>query len=813
MANIKLFNNSTKAAESVPESQVDELIASGAYKFVTDKRIDVVDPTGKPYSIDASEVADAIAQRFRFDTKEMQAERKLAKEFGDRNLEAGLAGLARGATGGLSDVVATKTGIASSETLDRLKEHNPVLSPVSEGLGFVGSMFTPVGAGKAVTAAGSLAEKSLARTLASKGISSSKSLSHKMIDTASRAAAQGAVEGTFIGTGELLSENALGRAELNAENLMASAGYGALLSASGNLLFKGLEDSLTKVGQEVSKYGPRIQQQIASAEREALKEISLTPSQAARLQKQNVKAHDLKEFVLDVPRQGDEDFVSWYHRIGDETKTALGSVYQQSDDIAKQIGLTLDNVYQPQKYIDIVQRKIDDMAPYSRRAELQPLRDLRKNLEEGRFLPQKQLKDADGASNGMFDKDGTAGPFSSLKRVLDKVDEKAKWAKNAKNTDIEDVARQVRAEIRKDLNESLAKLAQDPSVAGTSIAKTLEDVPKLNRRAEIHAKLKDFVSKKEANESFENIFKMASFTNKLSDAIMTGASRLAGMDQPQLMKIRLLDKMEKAIAANRGRMESSITKFFDKSVKAGKIGRVVATKALTDLTFNPDPPKRKEKEDKYTAFNRISEELVKLTNPELQFSMLNDRFKTLHAVAPYTHSEITYKTINAADFLRSKLPANPAEGRTINPLVRKWKPSDVALAKFERYAHAVNDPLSVIDKFGEGIIDREGVEVLENVYPELYNEFKTEVIARVGQMTEQLPYSKRLELRNVLDISVDPSTEPQSVKMLQANLAPQQDTQAQQRPGTPSQIRARLELDPAAVASGTDKHLLSSELA
>jgi hypothetical protein len=155
---------------------------------------------------------------------------------GGEAISAGL-GAARGATLGLSDVLATKSGIMKPETLKAYQETNPKSSMAGEIGGAVGSALlapelSPVGligkAGKAVTG----------------GIESLDAL--KAIDQTTKVgkvlgavsdlgahAAGSAVEGAlYSGIGDTLNEYALGDPSLNGEKVLANFGHGAIIGGA-----------------------------------------------------------------------------------------------------------------------------------------------------------------------------------------------------------------------------------------------------------------------------------------------------------------------------------------------------------------------------------------------------------------------------------------------------------------------------------------------------------------------------------------------------------------------------------------------------
>lgn len=98
----------------------------------------------------------------------------------------------------------------------------------------------------------------------------------------------------------------------------------------------------------------------------------------------------------------------------------------------------------------------------------------------------------------------------------------------------------------------------------------------------------------------------------------------------------------------------------------------------------------------------------------------------------------------------------------------------------------------MIEQFADGQLNREGIETLKAVYPEMFQEFQTAVTIAVAQMETPPPYKVRIQLTNLLGISVDPTTEADAVLAFQANLGPTEDDIAQQG-ASPSRPKVNFE--------------------
>lgn len=242
----------------------------------------VVDRRGRVFEADTPDQAAALLEQrdpgtgaalFSLDTPEAAEERRLQREFGNREVVAGLAGAGRGATLGLSDLALTETGLVDPETLRQLQERNALAS----GLGELGGAVAPLlfsGGGSAVVRGGlegaalareasggagllrglmrgvtaptrlvtTAAEAAEAGTLARLGTATAPTLGRRMLGRAASMGAGGAVEGAAVGVQQSITESVLGDAPLTAEQVMANVGLSALLGGlSGGALGTGAE--------------------------------------------------------------------------------------------------------------------------------------------------------------------------------------------------------------------------------------------------------------------------------------------------------------------------------------------------------------------------------------------------------------------------------------------------------------------------------------------------------------------------------------------------------------------------------------------
>lgn len=178
--------------------------------------------------------------------EEFEALEKSAKaeaEKYDSPILAGVEGVARGVTFGLSDAaLASAGGPELAEDIRKRKEFNPAADLIGQGAGIIGSsLLGPVGLVGAVTKAGKIAEGVIAKALVD---TAAKSTAKKILSNATAKGLGATVEGAFYGAGHVISEASLGDPKVAAENALSTIGLSSLLSG-------GLVGSLNVAGPAI----------------------------------------------------------------------------------------------------------------------------------------------------------------------------------------------------------------------------------------------------------------------------------------------------------------------------------------------------------------------------------------------------------------------------------------------------------------------------------------------------------------------------------------------------------------------------------
>jgi hypothetical protein len=148
------------------------------------------------------------------------------------------------------------------------------------------------------------------------------------------------------------------------------------------------------------------------------------------------------------------------------------------------------------------------------------------------------------------------------------------------------------------------------------------------------------------------------------------------------------------------------------------------------------------------------------------------QIQAVHAVDPTTASAMAAAATRGAEFLANKMPRPNVRQSTLRPdLDKTQRVSDADMARFLRYATAVERPMSVIEAVARGDVTREGIETLRVVYPTLHRQLVRDVGKHVGQLKKTPPYSRLQQLSVILERPTHPSMEPQAMVSAQQSYA------------------------------------------
>lgn len=206
--------------------------------------IRLMSPQGVASDVPVDEVAQALDNGFRLEAPGEFTSRIDAQVVDERNagafntIKAGAAGLARGATMGLSDAVIAGVGTAGmTQGLRELRDTHPIVSGATELVGAVAPAFF----GETAGLGGAIARATPAGRVAGIGAQiAERGVGRGIVARAGFTTAAGAAEGGLAGGGNYISDVALEDKPLSAEAFVGAMGHGALWGgATGGALSLG----------------------------------------------------------------------------------------------------------------------------------------------------------------------------------------------------------------------------------------------------------------------------------------------------------------------------------------------------------------------------------------------------------------------------------------------------------------------------------------------------------------------------------------------------------------------------------------------
>lgn len=326
------------------------------------------------------------------------------------------------------------------------------------------------------------------------------------------------------------------------------------------------------------------------------------------------------------------------------------------------------------------------------------------------------------------------------------------------------------------IKESASRVTINPNMTSKEFIDTISDIKNRNE-------LKAF---KNRNPLMQELLYLAGMHYLLGPVgtVLTAGSRIVSNPALAIKALAIIESMvlkhKKGVA---GKIHSFITVASAKAKQAAdtahKVERMPTTSVgvniLQEVRFGPE--KDKTNQDRRTAFLKRSKEISELvSNPQVAIDRLAGTTQGLSTFAPGISEQLGLKAMQSLQFLYDKMPKNPNAG---TPFANKWVPSDSEISRWAKYVAAVENPMSVIESMSRGQLSKEGVEVLQNCYPELYEEVKAALIEKTAEI-EKMPYLHRTQLSLLFGTPFEPSMRPENLMILHAS----QNSEQQQTPAT-----------------------------
>lgn len=770
---VPLYDIENKSVVHMPFDDSEGLLKSGKYALPKDYKLPVVSPSGDVGTVDASEASKSLQAGFRVETLKEQKARMLQEEYGGPLgiTEAAAAGLVRGPTFGASDLALTKTGLVSPETLSNLEEANPGTSLAAEAAGiiapavFSGGFSVAAGVGlRGVAEAGLIAERFVAKQAVKAGLKNA--VAKSIVEKIAPKIAGSAVEGAFYGAGQLISEDALGKADLNAETLAGHVGAGMLIGGAFGGAFgtaAELAGPAGKVLQYVTspfqkKISQGLEQNVASA-----RLFGMTPVEFSKLQNRNPKvAAGMQDYLANKLEL----------HLGDTAESLMSKNEVMMDKAGKEIGASLETI--DQALASRPELKPTAEAVYGNIADkiendlLKPLR------EAGAPGSVKMINEVENYLNEIDNlrtskPDFQASDLQKLKKMEDKL---IKYNKVPGQWSIGDEMRFItRDSIRNEIDvlaQNLEHQGLVPDVAAqlkaanSNYAAASTFGPMLERRA-----------LKAGDKTF-------SFSGYMKDAALDVSRKLVVMGKIEGAKQAIGKVMQQTVNS----MGTQIPKI------SAKIVPVASALMSSELAKNFSKENPKKPSSQHEAYANVMQNLNKYQqNPQNFVDNINKQTSGIFNAAPKTAGELSRVAVSAMNFLSSKAPKSSASPGFLDAYKPIKMPSSIDMSKFERYLSAISKPASVMKNIQDGTVTRDEMDAFKTVYPSMFHELQNQLVQKLPEMAQNMPYNRRIQLGMLFGVAADQSMQPGNIMGLQGNFGSSQSGQEQNNEGAvnPSQ--------------------------
>ncbi len=801
----------------------------GAAPAPAPKDVSVRAPDGTIYTGPASQLGSLPEGTEIVTDKEVRAE-KLQQEYGTVAGQAASAGLgaARGLTFGLSDMAASEIGGGKvREALKNYEEANPyasvggeiagVIAPtlLSGGSGGVGTVAKVLSAPvRGVAAVGGAAERGVAAVLGHEA----KNVLLRTAQKGLASAAGGAVEGAAYGAGHEISEAALGNHDLTGERIIAGL--------KGGALFGGLAGGAMGAGGELLRTGARSLGEAASGalsrvagEGSSLRGLLTEQAETQAFKATGAKMRDYLKLGKSAEAQAERSSAIGRTLLDEGIVTAGASKSEigarlraKTQEVGSELGAmrkTLDT--------STVRMDMEGLATRARSEVLDPLRTMPGT--------QAELGKVESYLIDFVEKAGPSPSFETVHKFRKALDDRIYAESKALVPDAAtEQLRKVRAIIEDEFTTAGEKAANE---LGESFAQ------KYNLQKELYSKLAtaEKITSKEVQREAAN--RAVSLTDTIAGggggqvggflgnavggvfggvvgsvvgggiaSIVNKTMRTYGNQfaADVLNRASGMQAVQRAASRTEDKMVDGVSRFLSGArEKAAAVPRAAANTSIATSDNSWNRPEY----DRVTKFVADAK-----ANPSARQAEMAAHTNEMAGHAPNVATAIGMASMRAVDFLDSKRPPGRFDTHSLTPLAKR--PVQKTLTpdemRYMRYAHAVEEPLSVLDDMHRGKLSREGVDALKAVYPSLYEDLTKTVFAQLAKHPPEteLETAKTIQLGILLGQPTHYTLSPEFKNAVQGTKAPPQEPAPEGQQAAPAPSGGAPDIDTAMMMTATD---------
>lgn len=195
---------------------------------------------------------------------------------------------------------------------------------------------------------------------------------------------------------------------------------------------------------------------------------------------------------------------------------------------------------------------------------------------------------------------------------------------------------------------------------------------------------------------------------------------------------------------------------------AATVGASDISDAMTSRAFDDGEPDAQDGAtlQQKTAV-RMREVAYAATNPQAVAQRVRRELRGIHdpeiIAATIAHQQAKYAHLN------DTAPKRPPE----NPFARReWSPPAALAMQWGRRLEVANDPLAAFEALEKKCLTPEAAETLRVVYPALFAQARSRMIALASNIEKPLPYRAMLQNSLLFDVPLSSSMEPSNMKIL-----------------------------------------------
>ena len=730
---------------------------------------------GEVYAVPADQVQELLNRNIGFQVQSAAQQAEAVTEgvrqdtYGgvSGKIAAGAAALARGATGGLSDVAGAALGIG--DDLAALRDVNPTISTVGEIGGAVGGAFLPGSVVGRVAKIGS-------RISEGGGIV--------------RAGLGAGVEGGLLGLGQGASELALSDDPLTAErvgsvlssNMLFGGAIGAGTGIAAKVLEKGLVRSKAALdeGIEAAAAAPKVADDLASMDAAGLRaarEAELEQLAANQVTAKAATVDDITRYRATVKEANPWLVIDAGENAAQLNKStrSLRGLMDDPQGLAKNPTQALKALRIQEQALTKSIGEADEIAAKLAAQNKRLAKDLALELETLPDDAAEVVLSGRAARRYASAADVKVAGKGEAATVRISREDAGKFLENLATGAVGGQADQALKRLPELVDANRALQAKIESASLPKIELTSDRLKAIDAARDALStggRPKGMLEQLASGSVFGAAASAAAAIPVIGPAI----APFAGMKAAQFVGEKVFGRMAKAGADGAARMSSAIGKFVDAAQRAAPVAPVLATQVLSSVRYaasHDDDSKPtlassyKARADEIRSQVGIAPDGSLIMRPEVR-QQVADRLAPVRAGNPMLADKMETIAARRFEFLANKLPRRPDLGGMQSGPDR-WQPSDMEMRQFARYAAAVEDPHGVVERLAGGTVTPEDAEAMRAVYPEMMQDIIQQIVADLPKLKAGLPYQKRLALSVFAGVPVDDAMNPAILATLQAS--------------------------------------------